>query len=345
MMVFVLAVGLTILTFLLNYSPTYYSLAGLSLICLIAILFNRKYHYRLAAILLSLGLLFIIQFNAYVGEGIHDIAVIALPSMIAASGLLYGPRAVPAFTALSILSLALMAFVPNLHPIYGQEFEDMLIGATLLAGTGTLIHFTVGRLERYIGQIKQSQIEVLASYDATLEGWAKALELRDKETEGHSRNVTTLTLQLARTLGITDNDELEYLRHGSLLHDIGKIAIPDAILLKPGPLTEEEWAIMKQHTEHAHSFINHVPYLTRAVDIVLYHHEHWDGSGYPRGLKGIEIPLGARIFSVADNWDALRSDRPYRKAWPKCQVIEYIQENAGKLFDPAVVEAFISIIG
>jgi putative nucleotidyltransferase with HDIG domain len=342
--VLVLAVVLTFLTYLLKYSPTYISLGGFSLICMIAIVVNQKGRYRPAAILLSLGLLGIIQFNTYVGEGIHDISVLALPGVIAIAGLLYGTRSIPIFTGLTVLSLGIMAFVPNMHPIYGQEFQDMLIGTTLLAGIGSLFHYTIRTLENHIEHVQHSKQEVVASYEATLEGWAKALELRDKETEDHSRKVIALTLQLASALGIKNEEDLTHLRHGALLHDIGKIAISDSILLKPGPLAQEEWAVMRQHTVYALSFINHIPYLQKAVDVVLYHHEQWDGNGYPDGLKGEDIPLGARIFSIADNWSALCSDRPYRKAWPKDQVIKYIQENAGTKFDPKVVNVFIQLI-
>jgi response regulator RpfG family c-di-GMP phosphodiesterase len=180
------------------------------------------------------------------------------------------------------------------------------------------------------------------SYDATLQGWVGALDLRDKETEGHSLRVTEMTVHLARQMGLHE-DELVHIRRGALLHDIGKLGIPDSILLKPGKLTEEEWAIMKTHPTLAYQWLSPITYLHPALDIPYCHHEKWDGSGYPRGLQGEQIPLAARIFAVIDVWDALSSDRPYRKRWPKEQVYAHVQANAGTHFDPAVVQAFLQM--
>jgi HD-GYP domain-containing protein (c-di-GMP phosphodiesterase class II) len=180
------------------------------------------------------------------------------------------------------------------------------------------------------------------SYDATLQGWVGALDLRDKETEGHSLRVTEMTVHLARQMGLSE-DALVHIRRGALLHDIGKLGIPDSILLKPGKLTEEEWAIMKTHPALAYQWLSPIAYLKPALDIPYCHHEKWDGSGYPRGLQGEQIPLAARIFAVIDVWDALSSDRPYRKRWPRDQVYAHLQANAGSHFDPAVVQAFLQM--
>ncbi len=186
-------------------------------------------------------------------------------------------------------------------------------------------------------------VNLSQAYDSTLEGWAHALELRDQETEGHSRNVVKRTLELARKMGITEN-ELEHVRRGALLHDIGKMGIPDSVLLKPGTLNEREWEIMRRHPEYAHNLMHPIEYLHPALDIPYSHHEKWDGSGYPRGLKGEEIPLVARIFAIVDVWDALLSNRPYRKAWSKEQAIGYLRDQAGKHFDPHVVKAFLEMM-
>ncbi len=185
--------------------------------------------------------------------------------------------------------------------------------------------------------------ELHEAYRATLEGWAHALELRDQETLGHTRRVVQLTLRLAHALGIPEN-ELEHIQHGALVHDLGKMAIPDNILLKPGPLSPEEKAIMHQHPGYAYSILSEIAYLRPALDIPYCHHEKWDGSGYPRGLKGDEIPLAARIFAVADVWDALTSDRPYRTAWSREETLAHIREQSGKHFDPQVVEALLRIL-
>ncbi len=192
--------------------------------------------------------------------------------------------------------------------------------------------------------IEQAHLQLLDAYDATIEGWSRAMDLRDKETEGHTKRVTILSDRLARLAGIAE-EELLFIRRGSLLHDIGKLGVPDAILLKPEPLTDEEWAIMRKHPQYAYDMIHPIEYLRPALDIPHCHHEKWDGSGYPRGLKGEEIPLPARIFAIIDVWDALTSDRPYRPAWEKQKVMEYINEESGKQFDPHIVELFNQMMG
>jgi response regulator RpfG family c-di-GMP phosphodiesterase len=190
--------------------------------------------------------------------------------------------------------------------------------------------------------LQQATINLTQAYDSTLEGWVHALDLRDKETAGHTRRVTELTVALARAFGF-NTSELVHVRRGALLHDIGKLGIPDAILLKPGPLTEEEWTIMRRHPAFAYEWIRPISYLRPAADIPYCHHEKWDGSGYPRGLAGDSIPLAARLFAVADVWDALTSDRPYRPAWPRDKVIAHIRDLSGSHLDPDAVEAFFKL--
>ncbi len=190
--------------------------------------------------------------------------------------------------------------------------------------------------------LQKSNAELILSYNATIEGWSRALDLRDKETEGHTQRVADLSVKLARSLGMNEED-LVHFRRGALLHDIGKMGIPDTILHKPDKLTEQEWEAIKMHPAYARDMLSPIGYLKRAMDIPYSHHEKWDGSGYPQGLKGEEIPLAARIFAVADVYDALTSDRPYRKAWSKKKTIDYIREQTGKLFDPKAVEAFLKL--
>ncbi|MFH1974634.1 MAG: HD domain-containing phosphohydrolase [Pseudomonadota bacterium] len=196
---------------------------------------------------------------------------------------------------------------------------------------------------RLFDDLQKSNIDLLQAYDNTLEGWSNALDLRDKETEGHSQRVTEMTLRLARQMGMRDS-ELVHVRRGALLHDIGKMGIPDNILLKPGALTDEEWVIMRKHPVYAYELLYPISYLRPALDIPYSHHEKWDGTGYPRGLKGEHIPLAARIFSIVDVWDALRSERPYRPAWPEEKTLEHIRELTGTHFDPKVVEAFLELL-
>ncbi|MGB8645127.1 MAG: HD domain-containing phosphohydrolase [Anaerolineae bacterium] len=188
--------------------------------------------------------------------------------------------------------------------------------------------------------LQRSNAELALAYDTTLEGWSHALDLRDRETEGHTLRVTKLTLDLARAIGFNEA-ELVPLRRGALLHDIGKMGIPDSILLKRGALSEAEWKIMRQHPQFAYEMLLPITYLHPALEIPYCHHEKWDGTGYPRGLRGEEIPLAARIFAVVDVYDALRSDRPYRAALSGVQARDYVREQANKHFDPRVVEVFL----
>ena len=203
---------------------------------------------------------------------------------------------------------------------------------------------------RDITERKQSQValqraneDLREAYDRTIEGWVLALDLRDRETEGHTQRVTEMAIRLARELGCTD-EELLHIRRGALLHDMGKMGIPDEILQKPGPLTEEEWIIMRRHPLYAYQMLSPIHYLNQSLIIPYCHHERWDGSGYPQGLKGEEIPLFARLFAVVDVWDALSSDRPYRKRIPPQEVANYLREEAGRLFDPYIVEKFLSLL-
>lgn len=191
--------------------------------------------------------------------------------------------------------------------------------------------------------LQRSNMELMLAYDATIEGWSRALDLRDKETEGHTQRVTDTTVRLAQTLGLSDK-EIVHIRRGALLHDIGKMGVPDSILLKPGPLTDAEWVIMRQHPVYAYEMLAPIAYLRPALDIPYCHHEKWDGSGYPRGLKGEQIPLSARLFAVIDVWDALRSDRPYRAGWPVDKVRDHIRSLSGTHFDPTVVSVFLNMI-
>ncbi|HUI87235.1 MAG TPA: HD domain-containing phosphohydrolase [Anaerolineales bacterium] len=188
--------------------------------------------------------------------------------------------------------------------------------------------------------LQRTGMELALAYDATIEGWSRALDLRDKETEGHTQRVTEMTLKLARAMGIDDAD-LVHIRRGGLLHDIGKMGVPDHILLKPGKLTEEEWIVMRQHPRFAYDLLAPIAYLRPALDIPYCHHEKWDGTGYPRGLKGEQIPFSARIFAVVDVWDALSFDRPYRPAWKPEDVLKYVREQSGSHFDPLVVDTFL----
>lgn len=288
-----------------------------------------------------------------------------------ASGIGEGKRSQSASERHTVL-VANLAVEPDTSPLtkalHGEQFSGYGVTPLIAKGAlrGVLEVYThaplhpstdwVSYLEALAGQaaiaidstklfedLQHQNTELALAYDATLEGWAGALELRDQATEGHTRRATELTAKIARAMGIAD-EELINIRRGALLHDIGKMAIPDDILRKPGALTEEETEVMQRHPELVVQFIRAIPYLRHAIDIPYCHHEKWDGTGYPRKLKGQDIPIGARIFALVDIWDAVRSDRVYRTAWPQAQAREYIRSLAGTHLDPLVVDTFFSVI-
>jgi putative two-component system response regulator len=220
-------------------------------------------------------------------------------------------------------------------PFDRYELRARLLGITRLNRYQKLIQ------ER--AKLREANAQLLNAYEATIDGLSHALDLRDRETEGHSRRVTELTIKLAKALNMSE-EEITHIRRGALLHDMGKIGVPDSILHKPDVLTGEEWGIMRKHPQFAYDMLSPIEYLRPALEIPYSHHERWDGAGYPRGLKGEEIPMSARLFSIADVWDALTSDRPYRPAWSQEEARIYIREQSGKHFDPQVVDMFFKVI-
>ncbi len=214
------------------------------------------------------------------------------------------------------------------------DFLDTLAGQSAIA---------IDNAELVSG-LERSNTELITAYDETIEGWSRALDLRDKETEGHSRRVTGMTMLISEAMGI-DDGELANMRRGALLHDIGKMGIPDSILLKPGPLDDKEMETMRRHPVYAYELLSPIRFLRPAIEIPYCHHERWDGTGYPRGLKGEEIPISARIFAVVDIYDALSSERPYRRPWPEEKVIEHLRTLSGKHLDPGVMKVFFRLSG
>ncbi len=242
---------------------------------------------------------------------------------------------------------------------YPLLLKDEAIGAFIVGTTGNVRKFNKDELglchalscqsalaisnAQLYEQAQQALVDLKQAYDATLEGWSLALEMRDHDTDEHTHRVTDLTITLAKRMGIPES-ELENIRRGAFLHDIGKMGIPDAILQKPSALSKPEWTIMKKHPEIACEFLSKIDYLKPSLDIPYCHHEKWEGSGYPRKLKGEEIPMSARIFAVVDVFDALTSDRPYRKAWKKEDAVKYIEDQSGKHFDPDIVHVFLEVL-
>jgi len=214
-----------------------------------------------------------------------------------------------------------------------REFLDVLAGQAAIAiDSATMFQ-----------ALQHSNAELMAAYEATIEGWGRALDLRDQETEGHSRRVTDLVERLAHSMNIPEKD-LVHIRRGALLHDIGKVGVPDRILLKTDDLTPAEWRIMRRHPQDAYDMLSPIAFLRPALDIPYCHHEKWDGTGYPRGLKGKDIPLAARLFAIVDVWDALRSDRPYRPSWSEARTLDYLRSLSGTHFDPDIVDAFLELM-
>jgi HD-GYP domain-containing protein (c-di-GMP phosphodiesterase class II) len=205
------------------------------------------------------------------------------------------------------------------------------------------LELVIKREMRMAAERLQNRIDVEAAYDRTILAWGMALELRDHHTGGHTQRVTDLTLRLARRMGMSQQ-QLVNIHRGALLHDVGKMGVPDLVLLKPDSLDPIELSIMQMHPRLAYNMLSPIIFLRDAIAIPYCHHEHWDGSGYPRGLAGEDIPFEARIFSVVDVFDALTSDRPYRKSWKPAKALDYIKEESGKLFDPAVVDKFVELI-
>jgi putative nucleotidyltransferase with HDIG domain len=282
--------------------------------------------------------------------------------MVVYAGLLHGRKAVVAISALSLGVSGIVAFmesqgvfltepkIPDVHfSIIALSVFVLVIGFLIVRTLENLqLSISMYREEAKIRseseqQVKHLNQELEVAYETTLEGWARALELRDKETEGHSRRVTDLTIKIARKFNF-DDEAIRYIYYGALLHDIGKMGIPDEILNKPAVLTPDEREIINNHPRYAFEMLKDIQYLQPAIPIPYSHHENWDGTGYPQGLQGEEIPLSARIFSVIDNWDALTSNRPYRESWSKDKTIEYLKEQSGKKFDPQVVEVFVNEI-
>ncbi len=283
--------------------------------------------------------------NNLAGQVVRDRKTVILPDLTRHTDLapMTDELVREGFVAYIGIPLVAKGQVKGVLEIFQQEHlqldQDQNNFLEMLAGQAAIAIDSVQLFEN----LQSSNAELMMAYDETIEGWSHAMDLRDEETEGHSQRVTELTLKLAGRLGFGPED-LIHIRRGALLHDIGKIGVPDEVLNKTTALSEEEWVSMKKHPQFAHDMLAPITYLHSALDIPYCHHEKWDGTGYPRGLRGTQIPLAARIFAIVDVWDALTSDRPYRAAWTKEQALGYIREQAGSHFDPDLVDIFINEI-
>ena len=197
-------------------------------------------------------------------------------------------------------------------------------------------------LPKLVELVEQLRSDLRVAYDEIIAGWARAMDMRDQQSEGHTQRVAAVTVRIGRAMGLPE-DALVHVHRGALLHDIGTILFPDSVLLKRGPLTDAEWEMVRRHPEYAHTLLSPISQLRQAIDIPYCHHEKWDGTGYPRQLKGAQIPLAARIFSIVDVWDALCSERPHRAAWTREEAREYVCDHLGKDFDPEAGDVFLNL--
>lgn len=314
-----------------------YLAAGMSLLGIVLI---KRGAVGPAAAVLCVTLFSAICLAAFVGVGVYDEAVLAFAPFILIATFAFGTRRglLPAIALSTAAVYALTAmqaagWIDAPYPV-----------SWLRPGFLSLIFVGMGGVSWAVRGSWRANLSAMAdSYDATLHGWGRLLEAKGGGMDGHSLRVVGLAEALGKRLGCT-SDEIAALRRGAYLHDIGKMAIPDAILLKPGPLDADERRIVEQHPIVAQEIIADIPYLKSAAVVPYHHHEQWDGNGYPAGLRGEEIPRIARIFTVADQWDALCSDRPYRPAWPEARVVAYMRHNVGAIYDPEVVDAFLTML-
>jgi putative nucleotidyltransferase with HDIG domain len=332
---------------LINDGATRISFGFLAASSLAGLLLNYFHRYFLSAsIPVVIGILALF-FNFYDGISLYDPGIVALPLVLILTSFLFGSRLIYRVAFVNILGVLLLGALERngvISPPSLASNERIIIISILIVFAAILQKYIIQSWEQAVLVLQQSEHKLRDAYVGTLEGWAKTLEFHDRETLGHSQRVTDLSLRLAREIGITEPQELEFIRWGALLHDIGKLAIPYAVLHKVGELSREDWDLIKRHPGVAEELLGNIDFIKPALSIPRAHHENWDGTGYPRGLKGQDIPIHARIFSVVDTWDALTSDRPYRSAWSREQTIEYLRAQRGEKFDPEIVDVFIAKI-
>jgi putative nucleotidyltransferase with HDIG domain len=325
------------------------SLDGLAVACLILLVVYSFGYHQTAGFFLSLVVSAVLTFNISVGNAIYDEAMLGYPLIIVFTGLLFGKLAVALMTGITagqillVYLLARRGLVSAFNGLMPVTFEQTATSILIMVATGMMLWVVIDIIERTVRKLLQAEREMENTYDLTLEAWAQALELRGREPSGHSRRVSAMSVRFAHWLGF-DREKTKHVRRGALLHDIGKMGIPEEILLKRGPLTEEEWQVVSQHPLLATEIFKDVPYLQEALEIVRYHHEQPDGQGYPFKLQDEDIPDSAKLFSIVDNWDILRSYRSHNRVWGKQEILEYITSEAGKKFDSKMAESFIAML-
>jgi len=325
------------------------SIATIFFITLILFFLNRKGYPRLAGNLLFVTISIVLAYLAIHEDGIYNVPFVFFPILLIFAGIIYGKKMVATYTGV-IAGLTTLLFALDrigiIMPFDGSVTwspDYYAIALVILIATGVILHLVMGKIEHNLEQIVLSEKSIKKAYELTIESWARALELGQRETSGHTQRIMTLMKEFTRELQIDAALEGEIIR-GTLLHDIGKMGVPDSILRKPGKLTEEELDICKQHIQYSINILQNIPYLQTAMDIPLYHHEQWDGKGYPNNLAEEQIPLPARLFAIVDNWDSLTNKQVYRDAWSKDKTITYLQDQINKKFDGKLVGTFLGII-
>jgi HD-GYP domain-containing protein (c-di-GMP phosphodiesterase class II) len=331
-----LCVNLAYLLTVPRYSIPIADLIGYGFL-LVSYILSRSRFFPAAIVLLLIMFPLNVFENIYGGTSINIVATLLflIPGFILVS-IFTGPWITALYGyGINLVILLVPFLAPKIVPDASEIYGNLAVGVIVVT---LCVVWIIHR-----NQIEHDRtMELKKAYDSTLEGWSNALELRDKETKGHCQRVTNLAVRLGRALGLR-SEELESLIRGAMLHDIGKMGIPDSILMKPEALDNSEWAVMRTHPKIAYDMLNMIPFLQEAMTIPHYHHEWWNGQGYPEHLQGDQIPLLARIFAVVDVWDALLSDRPYRKAWTKEQAVLYLKAQSGKQFDPKIVAKFFTL--
>jgi len=304
---------------------------------------------EIAGLILYLGVSFVLSLNISIGHAIYDEAMLAYPLLIVFSGLLFGKRSGIVVTGTTMAQLALiyiLAQAGHIKPFGGAvevNLEETITTMVILLSTGFVTWVVVAIIETAVEKIVQSEIDLENTFELTLGAWAKALELREREDPGHCERVVELTTRFALHYGF-DSDQIRQIRNGAYLHDIGKMGIPEDILLKTEQFDDRERSIVKRHTILGQNIIKEIEYLGGAMDVVVSHHERFDGTGYPAGLKGDQISILAQIFSIVDCWDVLQTERPCKPSWELTDIRSYFLEESGGKFQPDIVDAFLDFI-
>ncbi len=332
-----------------HYAATSVVLAGVTFLMPFLFFINRKGYTRSAGIIYFSILAAAFTYISWLGNGIYARPFIFFPILMIATGVIFGRRAIPLSSTVIITITTILFGLDRLGYIkpYGGavvwDVDFYVITIVILIISGAILMIVMDTIEGNIKKIVESEQAIHDAYTLTLRGWAKALELHGREPEGHSARVLEITSAFADALALSETEKEELIQ-GALLHDIGKMGIPDSILLKPAPLTKEEMEISRTHAYLAWRLLKVIPFPKTVMHIPLYHHEQWDGKGYPEQRTKEEIPRGARIFSIIDNWVSLTSNQVYRPAWSEDQARRYLKEEANKKFDGEITLAFLDFI-